>query len=149
MNTVQDVVKVSVTPVVTEMDVYPVAGHDSMLLNLSGAHGAYFTRNVVVLKDSAGNVGVGEVPGGEGIRKTLEDAKPLVIGQSIGNYNNILNSVRERTFNNRDEGGRGLQIFDLRIMIHAVTAIEAALLDLLGKHLNVPVAALLRRRSAT
>lgn len=140
MNTVQT--QVNVTPVVTEMSVYSVAGRDSMLLNLSGAHGAYFTRNIVILKDSNGNVGVGEVPGGEGIRKTLEDAKPLVLGSSIGNYNNILNNVR-KTFAGRDASGRGLQTFDLRITIHAVTAIEAALLDLLGKHLNVPVAALL------
>ena len=82
------------------------------------------------------------VPGGERIRKTLEDAKSLVIGMSIGNYNNILNSVRRR-FADRDSGGRGLQTFDLRITIHAVTALEAALLDLLGKFLEVPVAALL------
>ncbi|MBT2728039.1 glucarate dehydratase [Bacillus sp. ISL-75] len=140
MNKVQT--QVNVTPVVTEMSVYSVAGRDSMLLNLSGAHGAYFTRNIVILKDSNGNVGVGEVPGGEGIRKTLEDSKPLVLGSSIGNYNNILNNVR-KTFAGRDASGRGLQTFDLRITIHAVTAIEAALLDLLGKHLNVPVAALL------
>ncbi|MFL6561247.1 MAG: glucarate dehydratase [Bacillus sp. (in: firmicutes)] len=140
MNTVEKVI--NATPVVTEMDVYPVAGRDSMLLNLSGAHGAYFTRNIVILKDSNGNIGVGEVPGGEGIRKTLEDARPLVVGSSIGNYNNILNKVRNE-FAGRDTNGRGLQTFDLRITIHAVTAIEAALLDLLGKHLNVPVAALL------
>ncbi|SDN33165.1 glucarate dehydratase [Bacillus sp. OK048] len=140
MNTVQSLV--NVTPVVTEMTVIPVAGRDSMLLNLSGAHGAYFTRNILILKDSNGNTGVGEVPGGEGIRKTLEDANPLVVGSSIGNYNNILNTVRKE-FAGRDAGGRGLQTFDLRITIHAVTAIEAALLDLLGKHLNVPVAALL------
>lgn len=140
MNNVEQIV--NVTPVITEMEVYPVAGRDSMLFNLSGAHGAYFTRNIVILKDSNGNTGIGEVPGGEGIRKTLEDAKPLVIGSSIGNYNNTLNNVR-RKFAGRDTGGRGLQTFDLRITIHAVTAIEAGLLDLLGKHLNVPVAALL------
>ncbi|SDP92747.1 D-glucarate dehydratase [Litchfieldia salsa] len=134
--------KVNVTPTITEMSVIPVAGHDSMLFNLSGAHGPYFTRNIVILKDSTGNVGVGEVPGGEGIRKTLEDAKEVVIGGSIGNYNNILNTVRKQ-FADRDSAGRGLQTFDLRITIHAVTALEAALLDLLGKHLNVPVAALL------
>jgi glucarate dehydratase len=134
--------KVGTTPVITEMSVVPVAGHDSMLFNLSGAHGPYFTRNIVILKDSSGNTGVGEVPGGEGIRKTLEDAKSLVVGGSIGNYNNILNQMR-KTFSDRDSAGRGLQTFDLRITIHAVTAVEAALLDLLGKHLNVPVAALL------
>ncbi len=130
------------TPVITEMLVIPVAGHDSMLLNLSGAHGPYFTRNIVILKDNAGHSGVGEVPGGEGIRKTLEDAKALVVGQSVGNYNNILNKAR-KNFADRDAGGRGLQTFDLRIAIHAVTALEAALLDLLGQFLNVPVAALL------
>lgn len=130
------------TPVITEMKVIPVAGHDSMLLNLSGAHSPFFTRNIVILKDNSGNTGVGEVPGGESIRKTLEDARPLVIGQSIGTYNNILNSVRKQ-FKDRDAGGRGLQTFDLRITIHAVTALEAALLDLVGKYLDVPVAALL------
>ncbi|MGO0791920.1 glucarate dehydratase [Herbaspirillum seropedicae] len=129
-------------PRVTEMRVIPVAGHDSMLLNLSGAHGPYFTRNLVILTDSAGNTGVGEVPGGEGIRQTLEDARALVVGQSIGNVQGILNRART-AFADRDTGGRGLQTFDLRIAIHAVTALEAALLDLLGKFLDVPVAALL------
>jgi glucarate dehydratase len=129
-------------PLVTDMRVIPVAGRDSMLLNLSGAHGPYFTRNIVILTDSAGNTGVGEVPGGEPIRKTLEDARQLVVGQSIGNYQGVLNKVRE-TFRDRDSGGRGLQTFDLRITIHAVTAIESALLDLLGKFLDVPVCALL------
>jgi glucarate dehydratase len=122
--------------------VIPVAGHDGMLLNLSGAHGPFFTRNLVILKDTAGNTGVGEVPGGERIRQTLEDATPLVVGQPIGAWNNILGSVR-RQFADRDSGGRGNQTFDLRTTIHAVTALEAALLDLLGQHLEVPVAALL------
>jgi glucarate dehydratase len=130
------------TPRVTQMRVIPVAGRDSMLLNLSGAHGPYFTRNIVILTDSAGNTGVGEVPGGEAIRKTLEDARQLVTGQSIGNHLAVLKSVRD-TFSERDAGGRGQQTFDLRIAIHAVTALEAALLDLLGKFLGVPVCALL------
>ena len=130
------------SPKVTEMLVVPVAGHDGMLLNLSGAHAPFFTRNVVILKDSAGHTGVGEVPGGEKIRQTLEDARALVVGQPIGAFNNILNAAR-KAFADRDSGGRGLQTFDLRIAIHAVTALEAALLDLLGQFLEVPVAALL------
>lgn len=129
-------------PVITSLQVIPVAGHDSMLFNLSGAHGPYFTRNIVLLKDSAGHTGVGEVPGGEGIRQTLEDARSLLIGQPIGQYQKLLNQVRQ-AFAGRDAGGRGLQTFDLRITIHAVTALEAALLDLLGQFLEVPVAALL------
>src|ERR1700722_15234778 len=130
------------TPTVTELRVVPVAGRDSMLMNLSGAHGPFFTRNVVILRDSAGHTGVGEVPGGENIRKTIDDARPLVVGQSIGNLQAILNKARTQ-FADRDVGGRGLQTFDLRTTIHAVTALEAALLDLLGQHLGVPVAALL------
>ncbi len=130
------------TPVITSLQVVPVAGHDDMLLNLSGAHGPYFTRNILILKDSAGNTGVGEVPGGEAIRQTLEDARTLVVGHGIGSYQKMLNDAR-KAFAERDSAGRGLQTFDLRIAIHAVTALEAALLDLLGQHLEVPVAALL------
>jgi glucarate dehydratase len=129
-------------PLITEMLVIPVAGHDSMLLNLSGAHGPFFTRNVVILKDNDGHTGLGEVPGGERIRQTLEEAKSLVVGQSISAYNSVLNAVRQR-FADRDAGGRGIQTYDLRTTIHAVTGIESAMLDLLGQFLGVPVATLL------
>ena len=130
------------TPRITEVRVIPVAGHDSMLLNLSGAHGPFFTRNLLILTDSSGRTGVGEVPGGEKIRSTLEDARELLQGQSIGNWNQLLNTLRTR-FADRDSAGRGNQTFDLRIAIHAVTAVESALLDLMGQFLGVPVAALL------
>ncbi|TLX62781.1 glucarate dehydratase [Stutzerimonas nosocomialis] len=142
MNTQTTAGQTSGAPSITELQVIPVAGQDSMLLNLSGAHGPYFTRNILILKDNAGHIGVGEVPGGEAIRQTLEDARSLLVGESVGNFNGILNRVR-RAFADRDSGGRGLQTFDLRIAIHAVTALESALLDLLGQHLGVPVAALL------
>ncbi|WP_425259516.1 glucarate dehydratase [Rubrivivax sp. RP6-9] len=130
------------TPVVTALRAIPVAGRDSMLLNLSGAHGPFFTRNLVLLSDSAGRTGIGEVPGGEKIRQTLEDAAALLVGQPIGAHQHLLQRV-QAVFADRDSGGRGLQTFDLRTTIHAVTAIESALLDLLGQHLGVPVAALL------
>jgi glucarate dehydratase len=130
------------SPRVAAMRVVPVAGRDSMLLNLSGAHGPYFTRNLVLLTDDAGNTGVGEVPGGEKIRRVLEEAAPLVVGYEIASYNSILNAVQER-FGDRDASGRGQQTFDLRVTIHAMTAIESALLDLLGQFQGVPVAALL------
>ena len=132
----------STTPIVRQLRVIPVAGRDGMLLNLSGAHAPFFTRNLVIATDSAGHVGVGEVPGGEAIRQTLEDSRPLVEGRSIGELHAVLDRVRQ-AFADRDVGGRGQQTFDLRTTIHAVTAIEAALLDLQGQHLGVPVAALL------
>lgn len=132
----------STTPILASLRVVPVAGRDSMLLNLSGAHGPFFTRNLVIATDNAGHTGVGEVPGGEKIRKTLEESAALVVGQPIGDVQRLLRTVRE-TFADRDAGGRGLQTFDLRTTIHVVTAIESALLDLLGQHLGLPVAALL------
>ncbi|MBI6138702.1 glucarate dehydratase [Serratia plymuthica] len=127
---------------ITAMQIVPVAGHDSMLLNLSGAHAPFFTRNIVILQDNAGHTGVGEVPGGEKIRQTLEEAQSLVVGKTLGEYKNVMAAVRNR-FAERDAGGRGLQTFDLRTTIHVVTGIEAAMLDLLGQFLDVPVAALL------
>ncbi|MGE4529289.1 MAG: enolase C-terminal domain-like protein [Rhodospirillaceae bacterium] len=129
-------------PRITAMRVVPVAGHDSMLLNLSGAHGPFFTRNLVILCDSAGHTGLGEVPGGEAIRRTLEEAIPLVSGRSLGEINRVLAEMHA-AFGARDAGGRGLQTFDLRTAIHAQTAVEAAMLDLLGQFLGLPVADLL------
>ena len=130
------------SPRIISMRVIPVAGYDSMLLNLSGAHAPFFTRNVVLITDDSGRTGAGEVPGGEKIREVLDDAKALVVGERIGNWNRILNTVR-RQFTDRDAAGRGLQTFDQRTTIHAVAAIESSLLDLLGQFLQVPVAAML------
>ena len=130
------------TPTVIALRAIPVAGRDGMLLNLSGAHGPFFTRNLLILTDSAGRTGVGEVPGGQKIEQTLNDAAELVVGQPIGRWQAVLRQVRER-FADLDRGGRGPQTFDLRTTIHALAALESALLDLLGQHLGVPVAALL------
>src|SRR5213080_3542751 len=112
MNTPVD----SDAPKITAMRVVPVAGHDGMLMNLSGAHGPFFTRNVVLLQDAEGRTGVGEVPGGEKIRQTLEEARALVVGKSVANVNAVLNGMRAR-FGERDAGGRGQQTFDLRVAI--------------------------------
>lgn len=129
------------TPIVTEIEVIPVAGHDSMLLNLSGAHGPFFTRNIIIITDSSGNKGIGEVPGGEKITTTLESTKEYVLNTSIGAYKNTLKLIEQKVDNPNDV--RGTQTFDLRTSVHVVTAYEAALLDLLGKHLDLPVCALL------
>ena len=131
------------SPTITKMEVFMVAGHDSMELNLSGAHAPYFTRNVVILTDSTGAEGVGEVPGGQKIAKALEDVKHLVIGTSLADYKQTLNKVRAWLSSNIKDDVRGLQTFDLRTGVHVVTAIEAPCLDLLGKFLGVPAAALM------
>jgi glucarate dehydratase len=148
----------SAAPVVAEMLVIPVAGQDSMLLNLCGAHGPYFTRNLVVLKDNAGHTGVGEVPGSEAIRRALERTRGLVVGRPLGFYNAILGDVR-RSLTSAGQAARQSTVYQVtdaseaallrqphEINLRAdnvITAVEAALLDLLGQFLGVPVAALL------
>ena len=127
---------------VAAVEVVPVAGHDSMLLNLSGAHGPFFTRNIAIVTDSDGRTGLGEVPGGEAIRQTIADAAEVLVGQPVGRYRTLLRDVSQR-FASRDAGGRGLQTFDLRTTVHAVTALESALLDLVGQAQGLPVAELL------
>ena len=130
------------TVTITHVEVIPVAGHDSMLLNLSGAHAPFFTRNLAVVTDSEGREGLGEVPGGEAIRETIADAADLLVGQPVARYRSLLREVAHR-FADQDAAGRGLQTFDLRTTVHAVTALESALLDLHGQELGLPVAELL------
>lgn len=130
------------TTTIEQLRVVPVAGHDSMLLNLSGAHAPFFTRNITLITDSEGHVGLGEVPGGEAIRQTIEEAGELLIGKPVAQYKSLLNQFRTKV-SGKDVGGRGNQTFDQRIGVHAVTAIESSLLDLMGQALGVPVAELL------
>jgi len=125
------------------MDVYPVAGRDSMLLNLSGAHAPYFTRNVVVLEDDLGHLGVGEVPGGQKITAALEACRSRVIGTSVADYRNTVHGIRKQLEKDGENDVRGVQTFDLRTSVHVCTAVETPLLDLLGQYLGLPVAALL------
>jgi L-alanine-DL-glutamate epimerase-like enolase superfamily enzyme len=130
------------SPIITDMKVIPVAGNDSMLLNIGGAHGAFFTRNIVVLTDNAGHTGVGEAPGGEVIYQTLVDAIPQVVGQEVARMNRVVQNVHQgNQAADFDTFGKGAWTFELRV--NAVAALEAALLDLLGKALNVPVCELL------
>ena len=131
------------SPIITKMEVWPVAGKDCMELNLSGAHAPYFTRNVVVLYADNGEMGVGEVPGGKKITAALEECIPLVEGTKVAEYKSTLLKVKKHLDSKGEEDVRGNQTFDLRTGVHVITAIEAPCLDLLGKHLGVPVCELL------
>lgn len=130
-------------PTIKKMEVYPVAGRDCMELNLSGAHSPFFTRNIIILYDDNGGMGVGEVPGGQKITKALEECIAFVEGSSIGQYKQVLLEVKRYLDQSCKDDCRGNQTFDLRTGVHVLAAIEAACLDLLGKHLGVPVCSLL------
>ncbi len=131
------------SPNVISMEVFPVAGKDSMELNLSGAHAPYFTRNVVVLTDSDGRTGLGEVPGGEKITVMLQAVKDMVEGTLVADYRNTVLKVEKYLAANTEKDVRGAQTFDLRVGVHVLTAIQTPLLDLLGQYLRLPVASLL------
>ncbi|MCE1196182.1 glucarate dehydratase [bacterium] len=134
------------SPKIVAYEVYPVAGYDSMLLTLSGAHAPWFTRNIVVITDSSGNCGIGEVHGGEHIRQALESYRPWLIGKPIGDWKGLVSGIRSGNYNHAEDDGQGLQGLDLknlRFVVHAETAVECALLDLVGKFMDLPVAALL------
>ncbi len=125
------------TPVVTEMQVIPVAGLDSMLMTLSGAHAPWFTKNLVILKDSAGNTGIGRDTWRGLHLEALRSCTPLVVGQQIGKYRGILNSIHRAGTRAEGELWRGNtdpDISKLKFVVKAEWAIECALIDLLGKH---------------
>ncbi|MDF7666957.1 enolase C-terminal domain-like protein [Orbaceae bacterium ESL0727] len=129
-------------PIIKTMQVIPVAGYDSMLMNIGGAHSPYFTRNIVILNDNAGHIGVGEAPGGATIENALLEAIPHVEGRPISILNRIVNEMHQGYLDaDYDTFGKGAWTFELRV--NAVAALEAALLDLMGQFLNVPVAELL------
>ena len=131
-------------PTIKTMRVVPVAGYDSFLLNLSGGHAPWFTRCVVVMEDSSDCIGLGEVPASPSIIKTLEHCIALVENQPLKRYKAIVNSIRDAIAGGKDDV-RGNQTFDQRTSVHVITAIESALLDLVGQAMSVPVVDLLGR----
>ena len=149
-----NVVNSSSSPIVTAMRVIPVAGRDSMLLNLCGAHGPFFIRNLVLLEASDGRIGMGEVPGGDGILKALQNAVPQVVGTEVARYQRTLNAIRashgahtgamQHQVSSAAEAAVLRQPHEINLRLdNVITAVEAALLDLLGQHLGVPVCELL------
>lgn len=133
-------------PRVVNMEVYPVAGHDSPLMTLSGCHAPYFTRNIVVLTDENGNLGIGEIHGGEHITEQLNSYKKYVIGEPVSEYRKVLTNIRKSRHKHSNDDGEGLQrlnISNLKFVVQSEAAIECAMLDLLGKFLELPICALL------
>ena len=94
------------TPIITRMQVIPVAGYDSMLMTLSGCHAPLFTRNLVILEDNSGHTGIGEIHGGDYTCQCLNMVRPLVEGQPIANYRQILQKIHKLANPNAGDGRR-------------------------------------------
>ena len=117
-----------------------------MLMTLSGAHAPFFTRNLVIITDSAGHTGIGEIHGGDYTCLALRSCIPLVVGQPIGTYRAILDRIRKASKRAREDDGEGIQRLDiskLKFVVKAEWAIECALLDLMGQYLDLPMCELL------
>ena len=133
-------------PVITSMEVMPVAGYDSMLMTLSGAHAPVFTRNLVILRDSFGHTGIGEIHGGDYTKESLEACIPLVMNQPVMRYRNILDAIHKAAKRAADDDGEGIQTLDiskLKYVVKSEWAIECALLDLVGQALGMRMCDLL------
>ena len=133
-------------PVITSMEVVPVAGYDSMLMTLSGAHAPVFTRNLVILKDSFGHTGIGEIHGGDYTKESLEACIPLVVNRPVMHYRNILDAIHKAARRAADDDGEGIQTLDiskLKYVVKSEWAIECALLDLAGQALGMRMCDLL------
>ena len=100
-------------PIITSMQVVPVAGYDSMLMTLSGAHAPYFTRNLVILRDSAGHTGIGEIHGGDYTHDGLESMRPLVEGMPVSEYRKVLQKIHKAVDPHADEASDGIQTLDI------------------------------------
>ena len=134
------------SPIIQTMQVIPVAGYDSMLMTLSGAHAPCFTRNLVILTDSAGHTGIGEIHGGDYTCDCLNAVRPLVEGQPVACYRQILQTIHRLANPAAGDDGAGIQTLDiakLKFVVKSEWAIECAMLDLLGQHLGVPMCQLL------
>ena len=107
---------------ITDMILTPVSMGDPPLRNSWGIHEPYFLRVIIQLKTDNGLVGLGEAPGGGAMVASLEAVRKHVIGMDPW------------------------QLEPLRITLRnsrLYSALEEALLDILGKATNQPVSNLL------
>ena len=138
----------SSSPIITRMQVIPVAGYDSMLMTLSGAHAPCFTRNLVILQDSAGHTGIGEIHGGDYTCDCLNAIRPLVEGAPVACYRQVLQRIHKLTGakENGAKGSDGIQTLDiskLKFVVRSEWAVECAMLDLMGQFVGQPLCQLL------
>ncbi len=103
-------------PVITDMKVIPVAGHDSMLLNIGGAHNAYFTRNIVHITSSAGHLGIGEAPGGEVIYSNTRRCYCDSYRRASTRLNKVVQQVHKGDQGSRFEYLAKVPQLELRVM---------------------------------
>ena len=123
------------------MHITPIAIIDPPLLNAAGLHAPYALRIVVELVSDDNIYGLSEVPGHHDTLSALEEAREVVIGSDPFSFNSMQLRLTER-FGSADEA-RGTAPWDQRKLVHVISALDVACLDLVGKAIGRPVVDLL------
>ena len=111
-------------------------------MTLSGAHAPVFTRNLVILEDSAGHTGVGEIHGGDYTCDCLNAMRPIVEGQQVSQYRKVLQRIHKLANPAAEDDGEGIQTLDIskrKFVVKSERAIECAMMDLMGQFLGAPM----------
>jgi glucarate dehydratase len=101
---------------------------EAPLRHSNGAHWGRFVRTIVEIETDSGLIGLGEMGGGgESAEQAILGLKPYLVGHNPFELEALRFKIANPT----------ASLYNNRTQIHA--AIEFACLDLIGKHLNVPV----------
>lgn len=120
----------------------PIALGDPPLLNAGGLHAPYALRIVLELETEDGVVGLSEIPGDVEVLEGLGRLEPALRGMSVYDLH-ALRLVLVGTLGQDRERTRGDLSWDQRRLVHALSALEVASLDAIGKRLDCRVADLL------
>lgn len=132
-------------PIVTGVEITPVAMQDPPLLNASGCHEPFQLRSIIRVSTTDGIVGVSEAYGDDATLGLLNHVAPQLPGLDVFDLNGLERRVVEAV------GARTIPMFTELIgaashektVALAVGAFEVALFDAQGKALGRPVVDLL------
>lgn len=129
---------------ITDMIVTPIAFTDPPLLNAAGLHAPYALRIIIDIKTDENINGIGEIAGGSAVLESLEQARDFLIGMNPFERNKIRIAI-ERGFSNvKDTLNTGYSPKNVANRMYS--AINIALLDIVGKAVERPVCDILGGR---
>jgi len=123
----------------------PIALTDPPLRAASGLHAPFALRLILELIDESGMVGISESPCTPAIQEALEAVGAKLVGADPYRFVPLLFEV-EKSLGQGREGARGDAPWDQRVLVHVLSAIEVACLDLAGKQLDRSIGDLLGGR---
>lgn len=127
---------------IAALQVTPIALGDPPLLNAAGMHAPWVLRTVVELVADNGLTGLAEVPGSAAVNAWLEAAGEVAVGRDPFDWHGLRAALRARFGADRQDV-RGDKPWDQRTLVQVESALDVACLDLVGRHVGVPVATLL------